>query len=160
MQFQNWWLDYFLEEWLLDLFTSISEISWKSISMCFVRHEGESTRIHSIQEGALKPSNKVGEVLCKLLSSFINQNSPIYFGENGCCIIQWKLLSSFLHYRVSIFHVVNRRKRENHASHKIWKPKLRNLLQVTECSAIRWPINILFHEWMFNLAQHCSKGNC
>lgn len=49
------------------------------------------------------------EALCKLLSGFINQNSPTHFGENDdCCIIQRKFLSTFLHYRMSVFHVVYR----------------------------------------------------
>lgn len=76
-----------------------------------------STNIHSVQEGSSETEQQEGkiekEVLRKLLSSFINQNIPIYFGENGdCCITQRKLLSSFLHYRISIFQVAYRRKKQ------------------------------------------------
>lgn len=42
MQLQKWCLDYFLEEQELCLFTSRPEISWKYISMYFIRHEAES----------------------------------------------------------------------------------------------------------------------
>lgn len=76
-----------------------------------------STNIHSVQEGSSETEQQERkiekEVLSKLLSSFINQTIPIYFGENGdCCIIQRKLLSSFLHYRISIFQVAYRRKKQ------------------------------------------------
>lgn len=69
------------------------------------------TSILSIPEGNSETGQQGGkkekEVLQKLLSSFINQNSLIYFGENGdCYIIQRKLLSFLLQYKISIFLVV------------------------------------------------------